>query len=297
MKVFYSDNHTILLPPEHRFPIEKYARLRISLLEKGVLSAEELYPAQPATRDQIIRAHTVEYFDAVASGTLDARIIRQIGLPLSPELFARSMASVGGTLAASRAALVDGFSGNLAGGTHHALAGEGMGYCVFNDLAVASLDLLADGRVERITIVDLDVHQGNGTAAILGKRKEVFLLSLHGEKNYPYRRVPSTLDIGLPDCSGDDEYMAALETGLEAAMAFEPQIVFYQAGVDPLNEDRLGRLSLSMQGLARRDRRVLGECRRRGIPVVLVMGGGYARPIDLTVQAHVQTYQAAKEIF
>lgn len=297
VKIFYSDHYTVTLPPEHRFPMEKYARLRQALLAQNILIPEELFPSPPATRQQILRAHTAEYFDAVASGNLEARIIRQIGLPWSPELFERSLASVGGTLAASRQALVDRISGNLAGGTHHALAGEGMGYCVFNDLAVAALALLEEDKAARITIVDLDVHQGNGTAAILGNRKEVFLLSLHGAKNYPYRRTPSTLDIDLPDCSGDKEYLEALEEGLAAALAFGPQIVFYQAGVDPLNEDRLGRLSLSMQGLEQRDRRVLEECRARGIPVVLVMGGGYANPIELTVQAHVQTYRVAKQVY
>lgn len=297
MKVFYSDHYTVALPPDHRFPIAKYARLRQALLEQHILTPEELFPSLPATRQQILKAHTAEYFDAVASGSLERRIVRQIGLPWSPELFARSLASVGGTLDASRQALEDGFSGNLAGGTHHALAGEGMGYCVFNDLAVAALALLDEHKVARIAVVDLDVHQGNGTAAILGNREEVFLLSLHGAKNYPYRRTPSTLDIDLPDCSGDKEYLEALEEGLAAALAFEPEIVFYQAGVDPLNEDRLGRLSLSMQGLAQRDRRVLEECYAREIPVVLVMGGGYANPIELTVQAHAQTYRAAKEIY
>lgn len=297
MKVFYSDHHTFPVPPDHRFPVEKFALLHSSLLDQGVLTANDLIPSPPARHDQIIRAHTADYFNAVIGGTLDERILRQIGLPWSPDLVTRALASLGGTLAAAGTALEEGFSGNLGGGTHHARAAEGMGYCIFNDIAVASLELFASGRAKRIAVVDLDVHQGNGTAEILGNREDVFLLSLHGEKNYPYRRIPSTLDIDLPDGIRDDEYMEALEVGLEAVLAFQPQIVFYQAGVDPLAEDRLGRLSLSMQGLARRDRKVFSECHRRSIPLVLVMGGGYAQPIDLTVQAHVQTYRITREIF
>lgn len=297
MKVYYSDQYAFPVPPGHRFPVEKFALLHSSLLEQGVLMPSELFPSPPAMRNQIIRAHTPEYFEAFVNGTLDSHILRQIGLPWSPELVIRSLASLGGTLAAAGTAMEEGFSGNLGGGTHHARAAEGMGYCIFNDIAVASLDLLDSGRADRIAVVDLDVHQGNGTADILGTRENVFLLSLHGEKNYPYRRIPSTLDIDLPDGIRDDEYMDALERGLQAALSFRPQIVFYQAGVDPLAEDRLGRLNLSMQGLARRDRMVFSECRRRGIPLALLMGGGYALPIDLSVQAHVQTYRIAREIF
>lgn len=297
VKIFYSDHLAIQLPPNHRFPLVKYARLRQMLLEQAILTPSELFPAPSATREEILRAHTTQYFDAVLSGSLEPRIIRQIGLPWSRDLVQRTLASVGGSLAAANDASKNGFSGNLAGGTHHALAHEGMGFCVFNDLAVVALALLEEKRAERIAIVDLDVHQGNGTAAILGDRREVFLLSLHGKKNYPVRRVPSTLDIDLPDNTGDDDYLAALEIGLEAVFSFRPQFALYQAGVDPLNEDRLGRLALSMQGLERRDRRVLEECKQRSIPTLLVMGGGYATPIDLTVQAHAQTYRVAKEVY
>ena len=267
------------------------------LLQGGVLSPNELQPAQPASREQVTLAHTAEYLDALLCGQIDPRIMRQIGLPWSEALIQRSLASLGGSLAAAEVALRSGIAGNLGGGTHHALAGEGMGFCVFNDLAVVTLNLLKNQRVERIAIVDLDVHQGNGTAAILGGLPQVFLLSLHGEKNYPFRKIPSTLDIGLPDHTGDFEYLAALERGLEAVFAFRPQIVLYQAGVDVLAEDRLGRLNLTMAGVKERDRVVLSECYKRSIPVVLVMGGGYAVPIERTAQAHVQTYRVAKEIY
>ncbi len=297
MKVFYSDHYPVSLPPGHRFPIIKYTLTRQMLLQEGVLAPDEFYPAQPASREQLTLAHTTEYLDALLTGQIDTRLTRQIGLPWSEALVQRSLASVGGSLAAAEEALRSGIAGNLGGGTHHALASEGMGFCVFNDLAVVTLNLLKNRHIERIAIVDLDVHQGNGTAAILGNLPQVFLLSLHGEKNYPFRKVPSTLDIGLPDGTSDADYLAALERGLKAVFAFRPQIVLYQAGVDVLAEDRLGRLNLTMAGVKARDYMVLSECFARGIPVVLVMGGGYATPIERTAQAHVQTYRVAKDIY
>ncbi len=209
----------------------------------------------------------------------------------------RSLAAVGGSLCAAAEALESGFSGNLAGGTHHAMADAGQGFCVFNDIAVVILNLLQERSIDRAGVIDLDVHQGNGDAAILGGRPEVFTFSMHGQKNFPFRKVASTLDVGLADNAGDQEYMAALEQSLPQVFAFRPDIVIYQAGVDPLSEDRLGRLSLTLAGLEARDRLVLSECRRRGIPVCLTLGGGYARPIERTVEAHVQTYRVAKELF
>jgi acetoin utilization deacetylase AcuC-like enzyme len=245
----------------------------------------------------VLWAHTPAYVQSVLEGTLERRIERQIGLRWSPALVQRTLAGVGGTLAAAHQALADGISGNLAGGTHHASAGEGAGFCVFNDLAVASLALLKAGRVRRLAVIDLDVHQGNGTAAILGARHEVFLFSLHCENNYPLRKVPSTLDIGLPDRTGDMDYLVALERGLAAVLTFRPGLVFFQAGVDVLAADKLGRLALTMEGLERRDRTVLSACKEACIPVVIVMGGGYAEPLNLTVQAHAQTYRVAREVF
>ena len=203
---------------------------------------------------------------------------------------------MGGSLAAAREALASGISGNLAGGTHHATAGECAGFCMFNDLAVVALTLLRDRVVERIAIVDLDVHQGNGSASILNGHPEVFTFSLHGRNNYPFRKVPSSLDIGLEDGADDDTYLSALAVGLKAVFAFEPELVLYLAGVDPLDTDRLGRLAVSMDGLARRDRLVMEECLQRAIPMALVLGGGYTEPIDLTVQAHVQTFRVARSL-
>ncbi|NPV86261.1 MAG: histone deacetylase [Anaerolineae bacterium] len=297
MKVFYADHIRFPLPAGHRFPAQKYALLRGELLRQGILQPNELYAAEPVAEENLLLAHTPEYVQAVRTGSLDARVQRQIGLPWSAELAQRSRASVGGSLQAARAALQEGIAGNLGGGTHHAMAHEGMGFCVFNDLAVVSLVLLQQHEAERVAVVDLDVHQGNGTAAILGSRQDVFLFSMHGANNYPLHKVPSTLDVDLLDDTGDEAYLEALDGGLAAVFAFQPQIVLYQAGVDALEQDRLGRLSLSMEGLARRDRLVIQGCRQRGIPIVLLMGGGYAEPIQLTVQAHVQTYRVAKEVF
>jgi acetoin utilization deacetylase AcuC-like enzyme len=297
LKVFYSDHYAIELPPNHRFPIEKYRLLREGLLEQEILAPGQLFQSPLASREVITLAHTSDYFDSIYSGNIDPRLMRQIGLPWSRELVRRSLASVGGAICAAEEALSKGFSGNLAGGTHHALAGEGQGFCVFNDLAVAALHLFQQGRIRKAAIIDLDVHQGNGTAAILGSHQDVFLFSMHGEKNYPFRKVPSTLDVGLPDNAGDTQYLFALQRALPAVIAFDPDIILYQAGVDPLQQDRLGRLSLSMAGLAERDYLVLSTCKQNDIPIALAMGGGYARPIQLTVDAHLQTYRIAAEIF
>lgn len=298
MLIVYSTNHAPLpLPEGHRFPQTKYGRLREALLERGVLSPGEIHPAVPATREELLLAHTPGYVDGILDGTVDPRIIRQIGLPWSPELAARSMASVGGTICAAREALRSGFSGNLGGGTHHALADQGQGYCVFNDIAVATLLMLKEGLARRVAIVDLDVHQGNGNSAILGGREDVFIFSMHGQKNYPFRKVPSTLDINLPDGTGDEAYLDELRRALPQVLAFDPDLIFYQAGVDPLREDRLGRLSLTLTGLALRDRAVLEAARDAEIPLTLTMGGGYAVPIDLTVEGHVQTYRVVRSVY
>jgi acetoin utilization deacetylase AcuC-like enzyme len=297
MNVFYSDRYTIPLPDGHRFPMEKYRLIRLALLREGVLRESELFEPALATRDQLLLAHTPDYVDAICNGTASPDVIRRIGFPWSEGLVARSLATVGGAIAAATSALRDGVSGNLAGGTHHALRDSGEGYCVFNDLAVAALYLIAQKKITRAAIVDLDVHQGNGNSDILGHRDDVFIFSMHGAKNYPFRKVPSTLDVDLPDETADAEFLAILRDCLPKVFAFQPDLVLYQAGVDPLKEDSLGRLSLSHQGLMERDRIVLSECKRRGIPVSLALGGGYAKPIDLTVEAHVGTYKVVKEIF
>ena len=301
MRVFYSERLTIPLPDGHRFPVTKYRMLREALVRDRVLQADEICPAPMATREQLLWAHGAAYVDSILDGSVDPKILKRIGFPWNEGLVLRSLATVGGAIASALAALEEGVSGNLAGGTHHAHADSGEGYCVFNDQAIVALGLL-DGRlaarpVRRVSIVDLDVHQGNGNSSILRLRPDVFVLSLHGERNYPFRKVPSSLDVGLPDQTGDDAYLSALRSALPRAFEFAPDLVLYQAGVDPLAQDTLGRLALSFAGLRERDRLVLEACRMAGIPVSLAMGGGYARPIELTVQAHVNTYRAVKEVF
>jgi acetoin utilization deacetylase AcuC-like enzyme len=229
-------------------------------------------------------------------GAISGDAMRRIGLPWSETLMQRSRATVGGSLAAARSALVHGISGQLAGGTHHAHAAFGSGYCVFNDLAVTALTLLTEGRIARVAIVDLDVHQGDGNAAILASDPRVFVLSIQGAKNFPFRRVPSTLDVELADGTDDVDYMRALVDALEAVTAFRPDLVLYLSGADPLAEDTLGRLSLTHQGLIERDRYVLEAFARRGVPVSIVIGGGYAAPIALTVEAYANTFRTAASV-
>jgi acetoin utilization deacetylase AcuC-like enzyme len=277
--------------------MEKYRLVRESLLDKGVLTHSELYEPEIVSPEIVTLAHTRKYVESICNGTIEPKAMRRIGFPWSPALVTRSLASVGGALSAAKEALESGISGNLAGGTHHALINAGEGYCVFNDIAVVILYLLKHKKIRRAAIVDLDVHQGNGNSAILGHQEEVFIFSMHGEKNYPFRKVPSTLDIGLADNVNDDEYLTALKEALPKVFDFQPEIVFFQAGVDPLKEDTLGRLALSKQGLAERDSLVLSECKKRNIPISLALGGGYAKPIELTIAAHTQTYQIAKKIF
>ncbi|MBI4853660.1 MAG: histone deacetylase [Acidobacteria bacterium] len=297
MKVFYTDKYIVELPDGHRFPMNKYRLVRESLLEKGILAIQELYEPEIVSPEIVTLAHTRKYVESICSGTIDSKAMRRIGFPWSPSLVTRSLASVGGALCAAKVALEIGISGNLAGGTHHALINAGEGFCVFNDIAVVILYLLKHKKIHRAAIVDLDVHQGNGNSAILGDRKEVFIFSMHGEKNYPLHKVPSTIDIGLEDNTSDNQYLALLENALPKVFDFQPDIVFFQAGVDPLKEDTLGRLALSKEGLAKRDKIVLSNCKKHNIPISLALGGGYAKPIQLTVEAHTQTYKIAKEIF
>ena len=238
-----------------------------------------------------------DYVESVLYGELSVEAQRRIGLPWSETLAARSRASVGGTLAAARAALNDGIAGQLAGGTHHAHATFGSGFCTFNDFAVTALTMLGDGGVGRVAILDLDVHQGDGNAAILGSEARCMVVSVHGAKNFPFRKVPSDLDIALDDGAGDAVYLDATARALEAVHAFHPDLLLYLAGVDPLENDRLGRLSVSAQGLRVRDRLVLGYAHRHQVPVVVAAGGGYCDPIDETVSAYLATLDEARHVF
>jgi len=296
-RFFHPDTPDLPLPPGHRFPAGKYRLLRDRIVQEGILGRALLRPSPAAERADLERAHSPGYVAAILEGTVGADIQRRIGLPWSPVLVARSRATVGGSLAAAREALDHGISGQLAGGTHHAHADFGSGYCTFNDLAVAALTLLEDGRVVRVAIVDCDVHQGDGNAAILTKDPRVLVVSLHGEKNFPFRKVPSDLDVGLPDGTEDRAYLHALAEAMETVAAFRPELVLYLSGADPLATDTLGRLALTFDGLADRDRFVLEHCRRRGVPVSIAIGGGYAQPISDSVTAYANTFRVAAELF
>ena len=297
MMAFYSDVYVLPLPEGHKFPITKYRLVRDGLVASGIVQPSELYLSEPVSPEVVKLAHAPHYVDAVLHGTVDRMIMRRIGFPWTSELVIRSFTIVGGAIASAEEALESGFAGNLAGGTHHALYDAGEGFCVFNDLAVVVQYLFSQKLARRVAVIDLDVHQGNGTAAILGGRDDVYLFSMHGAKNYPFRKVPSTVDIDLADNTSDDEYLAILETELPKIFAWKPDIVLFQAGVDPLREDTLGRLALSMDGLARRDEMVFRACKQHGIPVSVAMGGGYAKPVHLTVQAHIQTYRVLRHIY
>ena len=294
MRVFYTDTFQFDLPEGHRFPLEKYALLRKALRESP--EADDFIWAVPerATRQQLELAHAAEYVSKVLEGCLDPREIRRMGLPWSPELVERSLRSVGSTLAASSMALEDGLACSLAGGTHHAGRAHGEGFCVFNDVAVAARSLLANGAVRRAAVIDCDVHQGNGTAAILANDEAIFTFSIHGQKNFPYRKYPSDLDLGLEDGTGDALYLDMLEEALgRVFLRSRPEFVFYLAGADPHQHDMLGRLSLTKNGLMDRDKLVFSQCAQAGIPVVVLLSGGYGRDIHDSVAIHRETVRLA----
>lgn len=296
MRFYFPDTPDLPLPPGHRFPAAKYRMLRERMVREAVLGDAELVASPAAERADLLRAHDAGYIDAVLAGTLSDVAMTRIGLPWSPTLVARSLATVGGALAAARAALEHGVSGQLAGGTHHAHRDFGSGYCVLNDLAVAALTLLAEERVARVAILDLDVHQGDGTAAILAGVAGVLTASVHGANNFPFRKVASDIDLALPDGTGDAAYLAAIGPVLEAIAAYRPDLVLYLSGADPLAADRLGRLALTHGGLMDRDRAVLDLCRRHGFAVSIAIGGGYAEPIEASVEGYVNTFRVAREV-
>jgi acetoin utilization deacetylase AcuC-like enzyme len=300
MQAFYADHFVLPLPAGHRFPMAKYARLRERL--RAELPAVQLQEALPATDGELALAHTPEYIVAVQHGTLSPAAQREIGFPWSPAMAERARRSVGATVQACRCALGgDGLAANLAGGTHHAYADKGSGFCVFNDAAVAARLMQAEharqhrGRaVLPVAIVDLDVHQGNGTARIFAQDPSVFTLSLHGARNFPFRKEPSDLDVELHDGCDDAPYLEALEAALdELARRFQPELVIYLAGADPHQGDRLGRLQLSDDGLEARDRRVMDWAWQRRIPLAFAMAGGYGHDLETTVQVQVNTYRVA----
>ncbi len=275
--------------------MEKYSRLREALLASGEFSPADFHLPHAATDEELARAHDLSYIQAVSCGQLEKTAEKLIGFPWSTGMVERSRRSAGATIGACRAALEDGVSANLAGGTHHAFRDHGEGFCVFNDAAVAARAMQAERRVDRVLIVDCDVHQGNGTASILRGDDSIFTFSIHGARNYPFDKEQSDLDIELPDGCTDDAYLLQLAHGLDTAFDLaRPDLVIYLAGADPYHDDRLGRLSLSFDGLAERDRHVFTRCRAESLPVAIAMAGGYARNIDDTVRIHATTIRMAR---
>lgn len=293
LKAYYSDTFVLPLPPGHRFPMAKYQLLHDHVRAAGTA---QVLPAGQATVDQLALAHDRDYIERVLNGALTAFEQRRIGFPWSPELARRSVTTVGATIQACRAALADGIAVNLAGGTHHAYRDHGEGYCIFNDAAVAARVMQAEGRIRRAVILDCDVHQGNGTAAILAGDPTIFTFSIHGAKNFPFDKERSDLDIELPDGTTDDRYLTLVEEGARRALAAAgADLAIYLAGADPYHRDRLGRMAVSQDGLARRDRIIFELCRAASVPVAVTMAGGYARDVAEIATIHAETVRIAAE--
>lgn len=294
MQIFYTDQFVLPLPDGHRFPMRKYAMLREKVEAANLSRGQPLRVPQAASDEQILRAHDAAYLQRVVSGTLADDEIRRIGFPWTEPMVERSRRSSGATVEACRAALQQGAAVSLAGGTHHAFRSHGAGYCVFNDAAIAALAMQFEGRAKRILIVDCDVHQGDGTAAILADDSSVFTFSIHAAKNFPFRKAESDLDVALPDGCDDEMYLSALHDGLcHSLSASRPDLAIYLAGADPFEGDRLGRLSLTKGGLDRRDQLLFAMCADMAVPVATVMAGGYARCIEDTVDIHFNTVHRA----
>ena len=290
MRLYYSDIFELPLPADHRFPERKYRLLREKLQSSTDCQRFTFCTATAATDAQLLLVHTAEYLDKLKSGSLSQLEQRRIGFPWSRAMVERSRRSTGATIEAARAAMAEGAAVHLAGGTHHAFPDHGQGYCVFNDVAVAIRVLQRDGLVRHALVLDLDVHQGNGTAAIFAHDPTAFTFSMHAARNFPFAKTAGDLDIALPDGTADEAYLATLRDALDAhLMSYDADVVFYLAGADCYRLDRLGRLKLTQAGLAQRDRMVIDFCRRRRLPMVVVMAGGYAENIDDIVTIHTNT--------
>jgi len=296
MQLFYSDIFVLPLPDGHRFPMRKYELLYQRVAQSELAQAEMIQMPPAASAVEITRAHDAGYLRRVMQGELSDRELRRIGFPWSPALVQRSLQTVGGTIAACRAALAEGRAVNLAGGTHHAFADHGQGFCVFNDAVVAARTVQAEGLANRVLVIDLDVHQGNGTAAMTRDDPSIFSFSIHGAKNFPFHKEQSDLDIALEDGVGDDAYLEALRWGLAQLPWAGSDLAIYLAGADPFSGDRLGRLALSKAGLAQRDRVVFEACAAAGVPVAVAMAGGYAHNVEDIVDIHFETVRAASRL-
>lgn len=296
MQFFYTDQFELPLPEKHRFPMAKYRLLREAVARELVRSPSQLQIPEAATDSQLLLVHDLDYLERVKSGQLSVAEIRRIGFPWSEKMVERSRRSTGATIAAAKVALRDGTAANLAGGTHHAFRDAGEGYCVFNDTACAARVMQSEGRIRRAVILDCDVHQGNGTAAILADDPTIFTMSIHGEKNFPLRKHASDLDVPLADQTDDETYLHLLAPAIKESLTrSRADLAFYLAGADPYEGDRLGRLCLTKEGLLQRDRLVLEACRYHGIPVVVVMAGGYAHRLSDLVEIHLGTLRLAAD--
>ena len=297
MKIFKTDHFMLPLPEGHRFPVTKYALLRQRVEAAELVPPDHLIDAPAASDEEITRAHTAEYLRRVKNGELTEKELRRIGFPWSPQMVERSRRSSGATIAAVRAALRDGIAVNLAGGTHHAFADRGEGYCVFNDAAIAARAVQAEGLAQRVVIIDCDVHQGNGTAKIFEHDPTVFTFSIHGAKNFPFHKEISDLDVALIDDADDATYLAALREALPVVLdRAQADLAIYLAGADPYFDDSFGRMKLTKPGLLERDRFVLESCRALGLPVAITMAGGYAKRVEDTADIHFQTVKLAAEM-
>ncbi|MDM7923030.1 MAG: histone deacetylase [Pyrinomonadaceae bacterium] len=295
--IFYSPYYYADIGEGHVFPIRKFELVRDRLLEEGTLSPHELFEPEPAAVEDLHLVHTEDYISRLVAGELTAKEVRKLGLPWSQSLVRRSFHAISGTINAARRAIEEGVSSNLAGGTHHAYPDRGEGFCVLNDVAVAIRVLQREKLADRFLIIDCDVHQGDGTAFIFKDSPEVFTFSMHGAKNYPLFKQTSSLDIELPDGTADEEYLQTLEHALGHIRMHEPDIIFYLAGADPYEKDKLGRLKITMEGLRKRDETVMRFARSLGVPFVTTMSGGYAADIADTVEIHCNTIRAVKDVF
>ncbi|MDX2287347.1 MAG: histone deacetylase [Hyphomicrobiaceae bacterium] len=296
-RFFYPDTPDIPVPDGHRFPAMKYRQLLERVRDEAILPPEMMAPSPIADRGLLAVVHCPDYVANALAGRLDERAMKRIGIPWSEAFMLRARATVGGTLAAARAALRCGYGGQLAGGTHHAHHAHGAGFCMFNDTAIAARVLIGEAAVHRVAILDLDVHQGDGTARLLAGDPAVMTVSVHGAHNYPFTKELSDLDIALPDGTDDAAYLEALHVAVAALMRFQPDLVLYISGADALAQDRLGRLALTLQGLQARDEVVFRFCREQRLPVAVVIGGGYAEPIGISVAGYANTFRALRTVF
>lgn len=298
LKIAWAESYVLPLPVNHRFPMSKYELLPQQLLHEGTITTDNIFNPTPALRETIVRAHDEEYWNRLSSLSLSGAEVRRIGFPLSQHLIDREIVIAQGTVDCAFHALTYGVSMNIAGGTHHAFTNRGEGFCLLNDIAVAARELLHRGAAKKILVVDLDVHQGNGTAQIFCNESRVFTFSMHGANNYPLHKEFSDLDIALPDHTDDSFYLKTLDVNLKMLLEkVEPDFIFYQSGVDILDTDKLGRLGVTRQGCKQRDRLVLSAAKTNKLPIVASMGGGYSPDFRDIIEAHANTFRLAQEIF